>query len=558
MAPTDKKIGPPVDRTVGSGSHGRALRRGGGGRFLIVRNGSMAGGSANVFAESPAGLGATPLSFSDLLGANECAAIDEAAYGTARNWYRTADGSHAVLIDRIPVGRAIEYPVTIALVRYLRAKAVLRKLVQLGAETLDLRGVGWEWGFAADAMELRYVGNTMDELAPSRGALTPSRVERLLAAVIARGRSTPRVALVGAPSWVIPYLRAFKQSYPVHLVEPGLRALLAAATRLDTSHEWLPQRIHPEAAELPVGLTADVDRVVRHVAARLRPALAAGAAAGLEAAARVRLAVAAQDVLPAERSYLLGLIEGGCRVFTLEHGIGGSYRHQVWSIAHRLGTWGQPQAAYHQPRQPEGLQIVSVGSARMEDFWHLAQGHQRPRWDILFFEQPAPALSAGSWDSDHVRASQLLDELPGRMPGLRIARKSHPSSRRPPTVIGRASELTEDATRILPAARCVVVVTSTAGLEAMAAGIPVIQIAPRGPVGLPSFLTQSGAAAVVETAQQLEEAVRKILEDAAYRQRMVARGRDYAAEFVTGIETAGSSAKRVGRLVIEDWSQAVP
>lgn len=507
------------------------------------------------------------LTYADLVSAADCARIDDDAYSAARTWHRRADGSDRFVADGIPFGAATEYATTIALVRYYRAKLVLERLAARCGGEVELRAVGQEWSHAAHAL-----GLTIRLIETGRAVGVPiglqhaTLAERALARVGLRLPNEPAVALVGAPRWFIPYHQAVAGSWATHLVDPGLRVLIAQLRRRrDYSAEWLAEASAPEFGSELVFEPGDhelwpvLSPVVRPLLARL----AALARAGAEAVASgVRVAVTTQDVLPATRAYLLGFAAAGGRVVTLEHGIAGSFRHQVWSVAHRLGVWGEPQARYHAERQPGDLQISSVGSARMARFWARAEEKApRSRWDVLFFGQPTSALSAGNWSADEVRALHLVKDYARRRPGRRIAMKVHPAATSYGGLVpgrGDIQQLTGDALSLIRSASVVAVATSTAGLEAMAAGVPVVELRPGGPVGLPSFIAQSGATAVAKTEDQFEDAAEMLLTGGHERAAAIARGREYALEFVVGIDQPGSSEARLHSVIAAEWGVVGP
>jgi hypothetical protein len=261
--------------------------------------------------------------------------------------------------------------------------------------------------------------------------------------------------------------------------------------------------------------------------------------------------LASQDSLPMYRAFLLGFRQSGGRVVTLEHGIAGSYAHQIRSVANRLAVWGEQQARYHRARQDPATSVDIIGSAYLSKLWNRGSSRRNPGIDVLYLAQPAPGLSAGNWESDHTRTVAMARELSARRPDLRIAMKLHPAMHAYgsdqvvqgiPVVAGRATDL-------IRASRSVVVVSSTAGMEAMVLGVPVVQVEPQGPIGDPSFLTLSGAANSVGDLESFIDTIDEVLTDAAIRQAAAARGREFARTFVADIEHSGKAEHRLATLV---------
>ena len=94
--------------------------------------------------------------YSDLLGADDCSAIDREAYQRARTWYRSTDRlANSSEVQGVSLGRAYELRATAMLVAYLRARTVLARLTRPGDGTIiQTRDVGEEWTVAARSLGL--------------------------------------------------------------------------------------------------------------------------------------------------------------------------------------------------------------------------------------------------------------------------------------------------------------------------------------------------------------------------------------------------------------------
>ena len=515
-----------------------------------------------VFVERPGEAASGFLTYGDLLTAADCASIDDQAYADARAWYRLPDGSDRFYVDGIAYGAATEYAVTEALVRYYRARTVLERLSRgSDAEEVELRALGTEWQLAADALGLRFTATEAGLYRRSPSGLASATLpERLLSRLRHRSPRPGAVVLMGAPRWSIPYYRLIARSWGVHLVDPGLRVLAWQLSRAAAdSAEWLSDAERNVTREASVagmpegGLPPILAAAVHPLLGGLPAWVRAGAHAALGGA---RVAVAPQDTLPATRAYLIGFKAGGGRIVTLEHGVAGSFRNQIHSVANILAIWGASQERYHRQRQPMGLRFELVGSARMSSFWAIGGRPSRGRrWDLLFFAQPTTALSAGSWPADEARAIRLVEEYARRNPRRRVALKLHPATLTYGGLVPADSPVERvrgDALNLISSAKVVVVVTSTAGIEAMAAGVPVLELRPTGPVGEPSFISQSGATAVARTYEQFEAGAGLLLTNGAERARAARTGREYAYEFVRGIDQPGLSERLLCDLVASE------
>ena len=167
---------------------------------------------------------------------------------------------------------------------------------------------------------------------------------------------------------------------------------------------------------------------LRSTSSQVTPSLVAWAEAGRRAGGRGVVAVATQDVAPPARAFLLGVRAAGGRVLTLEHGISGAYAHQIHSVADALGTWEEPQAIYHRQVGPAGLNAEAIGWPRLEDHYAACDLETPAAWDLVFFSQPAAALSSANWPEDSLMALRIVESYAEAHPERRVAIKLHPAT----------------------------------------------------------------------------------------------------------------------------------
>jgi hypothetical protein len=505
------------------------------------------------------------LTYSSLLNAQECQAIDQEAYRDARSWY-VKNGRDETEVDGVSLGRAFEYSATETLVRHRRAALVLGKLLADSFDnTVRLRGVGDEWWSAARSLGAHPIAEGPGVVpSPTTGAhTTPSRSGRVAARLACiRPPKNPSLVFVGAPRGAFPYHRHLLRRASAQLVNPSRRVLLhAMGHRARIRTIWLADLARngraPAVAD-PGVVSSGVESLLA-VEARfqeLQASLSSWANAGRLSGAPGVVAVAGQDVLPPERAFLLGLRAAGGRVITIEHGISGGYMEQVWSLSDVLAAWGEPQAAYHRAAGPAGLRVVAVGWPRLESPATVASPAGRDVWDLVHFSQPSEDLSAGGWPEANLHALNLVEAYARRHRDQRVAIKLHPASRATrfcPPAIRYAHLVTADSLALIRAARVVLVVGSTTGLEAMSLGRPVLQVPPRGYVGPAEFefLGESGAVRQVDSVDDLAAAMEQLVSDGAAYADAVERGLAYARLFITGFGQPGAAVQRLADLVAE-------
>ena len=270
---------------------------------------------------------------------------------------------------------------------------------------------------------------------------------------------------------------------------------------------------------------------------------------GIERASRYRLAVTCQDVLPPIRAFLLGFRAGGGRVVTLEHGISGAYSDQVLSISNAVGVWGEPQRAYHSALLGPDQQVHVLGWPRLEGV--APHPDRQADWDVVFFAQPPPDLAAGGWPEDAIRSLNLVQEYATSHPHRRVATKPHPSTASfgwDAETNGGVKVVNGGSLDVLKRTRVAIVELSTTGIEAMALGVPVVQLGRAGILHGPDFISESGAPRATN-AIELADAVETLLTDPAMRSRSRDRGRAYAQEFVATLDQPGEAGRRLCSVV---------
>jgi hypothetical protein len=503
------------------------------------------------------------LTYSSLMSAQECEAIDLGAYRDARSWYIN-DGWDTTVVEGISLGRAFEYAATEILIRHHRAALVLRKLLADSADkTVRMRGVGDEWWTMARALGAEPIAEGPGVVpSPASGAHPPppSRSRRLAARLASiRPPKNPWLVLVGSPVWARPYHRHLLRRASAQLVDPGRRELLCAmGQRARITSIWLADldrhRRHPTLSDSAV--TSPEHQPLWAVEARFQlfqASMSSWASAGRRAGGSGVVAVAGQDVLPPERAFLLGLRDTGGRVITLEHGISGGYTEQVWSVADVLAAWGEPQAAYHRSAGPPGLRVVALGCPRLESSEAPAPPTGDGAWDLLHFSQFPGDLSAGDWPELHIRALEIVEDYARQHPDRRVAIKLHPASRAYdfcPPPIQSAHLVTANSLALIRSARVVLVVSSTTGIEAMCLGRPVLQVLPQGIVASTDFIADSGAVRV-DSVEGLAAAAEHLLSDRSAYRDASERGRAYARSFIQGFGQPGEAVRRLEDLVAE-------
>lgn len=504
--------------------------------------------SRTAFVEV-AGSGPDYLTYSSLLNDELCADIDRRAYAAARGWYLDHGTDHTD-VDGVSLGRAFELPATVTLVRLLRAKAVLRAIA--GRGPIALAGVGDEWDHAARELGLAVIRLAAEAgprawVVPDPAVAPPERSRRLAARLASAMPSARSIAFLGSPAWARPYRQALPAG-DLEVINPGKRAVLDALTsRRRPRFSWLADSLEAAPA---VGYVSDETASLRALFDAASARMAALAVA--PAVRRRRVLIATEDVSPSARIAALATLAAGGRVLTLEHGITGGYREQVHSVATVLGTWGESQARYHRLAGAPGQTVITIGWPRLAT-QRLAPIRQA-RYDVVYFGQPVPSLSAANWPEDAINAARTVGSYAGRHPTRRVAWKPHPAS----DAYGGAFEPGPQVRRVagesldlIAQAHIVAVTRSTTALEAMALGRPVIQLVGRGHAGGPDFVAESGAVSRVASVEEFEHVAERLLGDPAARRRAVDAGRAYLGAFISGFASAGQAERRLVELVTD-------
>jgi hypothetical protein len=529
--------------------------------LVIARTSASVNPDERAFVESSL-RGDAWTTYSDILGPDDCSAIDREAYRQARAWYRSKDADADLTeVQGVSLGRAYELRATAMLVAYLRARTVLAKLPKPTAgTTVYVRDAGEEWVIAArslglDVDERSRILRPLSSIVPDPGAQSPRTLARILARVGRAVRpATVDIALSESPRWADSYHSALLGHWPAIAVNPRRGMLLAAMLRRRSlCVTWLSDSVPDGLArrEIEVAESPEAsDAFLRSLFIADVPQLAGWAALGRSFKARV--AIAAQDVTPAVRSVLLGFQAAGGRVITLEHGISGGYAEQVHSVADQLAVWGPIQAAYHRDAGPPAIDVVELGWPRLQAAAAEHRAREDPNVDIVFFGQPATPLSSGSWPEDALSSHAIVEAYADRHPSRRVAVKLHPATRAyhaTEVAHARAVMVSGDSLSIIRRARVVTAATSTTALEAMAIGRPVIRLMNRGSIGPVDFLRDSGAVVSVGDVDAFEAAAEQLLSDPIAYRRAVELGRAYAATFITGLDRPGSAEERLVGLI---------
>jgi hypothetical protein len=488
-----------------------------------------------------AGREVVDLSYGTVLNAEDCAAIDDEAYRVARTWYSAGDGRDLSLAEGVSLGLALEHPVVLRVVAHLRARLALERLRPVTSVTLRSSSPGWDTAAAALGLPVRREGKEVRR-APQFNS--PGVTDRVMHRLLSSRRGPATQVLIHPTRWAFEDYLALAHERPSVIFNPGRRFPLALALR---GQRAILRRLSINASPDPAILHElatrhELGAVIEPVVAEFGGLVPQAVAIASTMARQARVAITTEDASPPLRAAVLALRAAGVRTISLEHGISGSYRHQVQSVARLLALWGEPQAEYHRHRQQLAAPVV-IGATRMERLW--ARGPDAaPRYDAVFFAQPAPALSAGSWPEDQVRAWKLVGEVASLRPSWRVVVKAHPASLAYDWTGSDAPSLPHvygSSEALIRQARVVIVAGSTAGAEAMAVGVPVVQIVARGPMAEASLL--AGGSRPVTNATELAAALEAMLTVRAEQALAVEAGREHARRLVEGIDERGHAAR---------------
>ena len=513
---------------------------------LIVASGpGLVTPGERAFVERLAAPSDHSVSYSAVLTAQDCAEVDRSAYHDARTWYRAANGEDSTLVSGVSLGRAFEYVATTELVRAYRATRVLQRLHdELPIDRVVLRDVTREWAHASLALEIPVRGADRLETGPLPGAMVtpPPLYHRAAARVLALPARASRIGLVDARAWAIPYGSALAARWPLRAIEPGPRFVLGMfRARRPMKVTWLAEAEFRGATGPRIRADSNAASVLDELFDAFTPSMRSAAELGAEHAREHRVAVACQDVLPPVRAFLLGFRGAGGRIVTLEHGISGTFVDQVETIADVLGVWGEPHRAYHVPIASSDTLVRVVGWPRLEGV--ARRKVAEPEFDVVFFSQPTQDIGCASWPEDVLRARAMIEAYAAAHPHRRVAVKPHPSS----DVYGWASRMPGgvrtiggDSLSVLRRTRVAAMELSTTAIEAMAIGVPVVQLGPQRFDG-PDFIAASGAPRAT-TADELADAIEGHLSDPLLYGRSRDRGRTYAESFVATLTQTGAAA----------------
>jgi glycosyltransferase involved in cell wall biosynthesis len=259
---------------------------------------------------------------------------------------------------------------------------------------------------------------------------------------------------------------------------------------------------------------------------------------------------------------LAGLVSAqiGTPSISIQHGlyIGYAYRKLATD---KVIVWGTEPKKFWEKRGCKPEQVISVGSFAHEKWRTLIEkkrtalpGDGRPK--IFFLGQnPAAFISAHT----HRKTIAAVFSAVQSLPEYHFIIKPHPAENPEPyhaaynklasnsNVKIRKTGSVED---VILQSDLVITVFSTAGLEAMLLGKPVIVL---NLSQEPSMAPYVPAAHLVESTELLPQAIQQIMEDTEQQQALVSAGKKYANEYFGIID--GHAADRAVR-VIQDLVEA--
>jgi glycosyltransferase involved in cell wall biosynthesis len=250
----------------------------------------------------------------------------------------------------------------------------------------------------------------------------------------------------------------------------------------------------------------------------------------------------------------------GTPSISIQHGlyIGYAYRKLATD---KVIVWGNEPKKFWEKRGCTPEQVISVGSFAHEKWRDLIEINRtvspdggRPR--VLFLGQnPAAFISART----HRKTVDAVFRAIQSLPEYHFMIKSHPAENAEPyhaacnklasnsNVEIRTIGSVED---VILESDLVITIFSTAGLEAMLLGKPVIVL---NLSQEPSIAPYVPAAELVESAELLPGAIQQIIKDPEHQQTLVSAGKKYADEYFGTID--GHAADRAVR-VIQDLAES--
>jgi len=247
----------------------------------------------------------------------------------------------------------------------------------------------------------------------------------------------------------------------------------------------------------------------------------------------------------------------GLKSIAIQHGLFIGYVYRSLPTD-RIIVWGRLPREFWLAQGCSTEQVISVGGFGHENWPDVAKYFQvetatdrRPT--VLVLGQNPAWFMSPQLRRESLRA---VFDAATRLKSLRFVIKVHPgetpgSYEKEVQVrgLGNVEIYTSgDLLDFLRPAQVVVSIFSTAGLEAMLVGVPVIVL---NPVPEPSLAPYAPATVIAGDGPALAQAIDRILMDAQYRDMLISSGREYAAAYIGPLD--GKAATRAG-LVIERFA----
>ncbi len=314
----------------------------------------------------------------------------------------------------------------------------------------------------------------------------------------------------------------------------------------------LAEPILAELFEKRFAKLADLRRRVAAVLRRCRPALV----------------VVPQDVRDTPRLLVMLAQAAGIPTLATEHGIIANYPHRVLPIAARIALWGQGDIAYYQRHGYARERFAVIGQPVLERLWAarsdtpvcgaaVADEARHPPKDrpqlILFAAQPYVPISARNSPVEIAELIQLVVAACRKRSDWQLVLKLHSSmdgselAHVNTSGVNLRIERTGSIYALLAEADVLVTWSSTAGLEGLVMGKPLIVLQVPGKTDYVPYVTE-GAALGATTPVELTEAIEQVLAHAGSGADDTATRRASAAAFIRDhvetIDDLGSAQRR--------------
>jgi glycosyltransferase involved in cell wall biosynthesis len=256
-----------------------------------------------------------------------------------------------------------------------------------------------------------------------------------------------------------------------------------------------------------------------------------------------RVLIVFNDASIRERPAVRVAAQLGIPSIALQHGL--FLGHVYRSVAtDRMIVWGRTPRDFWLERGCSPERITEAGGFGHGKWSRPQQRHTAARPTVLYLGQnPATFISPALYRS----SIAALSEAARRLPNVQFVIRPHPAeSAAPYEVMVGSSGLPnavlrrDDAlTTVLRDSDVVVTLISTAGLEAMLLGTPVIVL---NPSPEPSLAPFADATLVARDGEQLADGVQRILSDANARAAVTSAGRAYADAYFGALDGAATRA----------------